>query len=123
MFLCWILQAEANGHALQGQDEVDGSLDVEDDDVPDGLDMPDAAALKKRFNLCKAGESNWQNICEHFASNYMTLEKHTFDNARITRDDKYYSSKLGELVRERFLIHLASESNYFKSSHCTSKFS
>ena len=63
-----------------------------------GEDMPDEDTLKKRISKCKAYESQWKDMCEHFAANYMTLENRNVDNAKISRDDTYYRERLAELV-------------------------
>ena len=38
-------------------------------------------------------------MCEHFAANYLTLEKQNVDAAQAERDDTYYEHTLAELVR------------------------
>lgn len=74
-------------------DAIDGILET------NGEDMPDEDTLKKRISKCKAYESQWKDMCEHFAANYMTLENRNVDNAKISRDDTYYRERLAELVR------------------------
>ena len=74
-------------------DAIDGILET------NGEDMPDEDTLKKRISKCKAYESQWKDMCEHFAANYMTLENKNVDNAQVSRDDMYYRQRLAELVR------------------------
>ena len=61
--------------------------------------MPDGDTLKRTISKCKAYESQWKDMCEHFAANYLTLENKNVDNAQVSRDDMYYRQRLAELVR------------------------
>ena len=65
-------------------------------DVPDDEDMPDGEELKK---MMERYEPEWKHMCEHFAANYLTLEKHNVDHGQISRDEIYYRRRLAELVR------------------------
>ena len=78
---------------MQNDDAIDGILET------NGEDMPDEDTLKKRISKCKAYESQWKDMCEHFAANYLTLENRNVDNAKISQDDMYYRQRLAELVR------------------------
>ena len=77
-------------------DAIDGIWET---DAPDGEDIPDEDTLNKRISKCKAYESQWKDMCEHFAANHMNLENRNVDNAKIGQDDTYYRETLAELVR------------------------
>ena len=93
----------SNGHILESQDEVDDFF--EPDDAVDGGDMPNGATLKNRLNFCKTRELHWQNLCEHFASNYMNLAKQAVTDSKIRQDEIYYEGKINELVRYFHLFY------------------
>ena len=90
----------SNGHILESQDEVDDFF--ESDDAVDAGDMPDEATI----NFCKTRELQWQNLCEHFASNYMKLEKQAVDDTKIRQDEMYFEGKINELVRYFHLFYV-----------------